>query len=262
MLNKNVIFALVIHYLYHWKHSLDRIGDSFYWPAINILLWGLMSTYVKNASSNIPQIAFVLLTGVVFWLVIWRAQHEISVNLLEEFWNRNLVNLFSAPVRMREWILAVLILSIIKMVMTLVFASLLAYLLYSFNIFMYGVFLIPFTASLLLTGWILGFFVSGIVIRFGPTFQTLAWTGPMIITPFSALYYPVSILPDWAQTVAKFVPSSYILEGMREILFTGNLSYDKLFVSFALNIVYLVLSVWFFVFMFNQSRKLGLGRLI
>lgn len=262
MINLKIVFALMVSYFYYWKHSLDRIGDSFYWPVINLLLWGLTSVYIKQVSKDIPQIILIILSGVVFWLIIWRASHEITVNLLEEFWNRNLINLFSAPVRIGEWIVANILLSILKTALTIVFAGILAYLLYAFNIFTYGFLLIPFIASLFITGWFIGLFIAGIIIRLGHNYQTIAWIGPMLISPFAALYYPVSTLPDWAQIIAKLVPASYILEGMREILFTGNVSYDKLFISFALNGIYLILSIWFFVFMFNKSRKLGLGRFI
>lgn len=261
-MNKNIIFAIIKYYLYYWRHSLDRIGDSFYWPAMNLFLWGLTSVYIKNTTNNLPNIVFIIVTGVIFWLVIWRAQHEISVNFLEEFWNRNLVNLFSSPLRLREWIVATMVLSIFKMLITLAFAAILALIFFSFNIFYYGFLLIPFTASLLMTGWILGFIVIGIVVRVGPTFQTLAWTLPMLISPFSAVYYSVDTLPHWAQVVSKFIPSTYVLEGMREVIFTGRLSYDKLVVSFALNIIYLISSILFFSFMFEKSKKLGLGRFL
>ncbi len=261
-MNLRIVKALIIGYFYYWKHSLDRIGDSFYWPAVNLVLWGLTSVYIKNASTGIPNIVLVILSGVVFWLVIWRAGHEISINILEEFWNNNLVNIFATPVRISEWILANILLSILKMLITLSFAALLAYLLYAFNIFTYGFYLIPFIVSLLITGWVLGFFIAGFIIRFGRTIQTVAWTVPFILQPFIALYYPISTLPHWAQTVSKFIPATYVFEGMREILFTGHLSYDKLLYSFGLNIIYLATAIYFFVTMFNQSRKLGLGRLI
>ena|SRR3989304_2073803 len=262
MINLKIVFAIMVSYFYYWKHSLDRIGDSFYWPVVNLLLWGLTSVYIKQASKDIPQIILIVLSGVVFWLIIWRASHEITINLLEEFWNRNLINLFASPVRISEWIIANILLSIFKTFLTITFAGVLAYLLYAFNIFSYGFLLIPFIASLFITGWFIGFFIAGIIIRLGPNYQTFAWVGPMLISPFAALYYPVSTLPDWAQIIAKFIPASYVFEGMREILFTGSVSYDKLLISFVLNIIYFILSLWFFVFMFNQSRKLGLGRLI
>ena len=262
MINLKIIFAIMVSYFYYWKHSLDRIGDSFYWPAINLLLWGLTSVYIKQASKDIPQIIIIVLSGVVFWLIVWKASQEITINLLEELWNRNLVNVFATPIRIREWIIANILSGIFKTALSLVFAGILAYLLYAFNIFNYGFLLIPFIASLLISGWLIGFFVAGIIFRFGPNYQTLAWTGPMLISPFAALYYPVSTLPDWAQIIAKFVPASYIFEGMREILFTGMLSHDKLLISFVLNIIYFTLSILFFVAMFRKSRRLGLNRLI
>ncbi len=155
-----------------------------------------------------------------------------------------------------------MIFGFIKTIMSLAFSAILAFMLYKLNIFMYGFYLLPLIASLILTGWVAGFFVTGFLIRFGQNIQTLAWAGVYLIAPFSAIYYSVSILPVWAQKVALFIPTSYIFEGFREILFTGKLSYDKLFISFGLNFIYLAIALWFFVFMFNKSRKIGLGRLI
>lgn len=262
MINFNIVFAMMLRYFYGWKHSLDRLMDSFYWPAMDLFIWGLTSVYIKNTSRDFPQIILVILSGIVFWSIIWRSQYEISVNMLAEFWDKNLVNIFSSPLRLREWILSVIGIGFIKMLMTFLFSAFLAFILYRYNILIYGYLLLPFILNLLLTGWFLGLIVAAIIIRFGQNLQTFAWAGPVIIAPFSAFYYPVSTLPDWAQVIAKFIPSSYIFEGMREILFTGKLSYDKLFISFGLNIIYLTLAIYFFIFMFNKSRKLGLGRLI
>jgi len=72
----------------------------------------------------------------------------------------------------------------------------------------------------------------------------------------------LSILPQEVQKIALFVPSSYVFEGLREFILTGSIVYEKFLISFALNAVYLILSLWFFVFMFNKIKKLGLGRLI
>lgn len=260
-MNGNRIFAMILRDLINLRHSYDRLSDMFYWPAMDLLIWGLTGLYFVQQSRN-EILLSVMLTGLIFWIVIWRSQYEININLLHEIWDRNLVNLFASPLTLGEWIVSFLIFGLTKMFVSLTFSSLLAFFLYKYNLFLYGLWLIPFVASLLLTGWAVGFFVAGFLIRFGQKLQTLGWTGVYAIVPFSAVFYSLSILPPWAQTVAKFLPSSYIFEGMREILFTGRVSYDKLLISFALNGVYLVLSILFFVFMFNQSRKLGLGRLI
>lgn len=261
-MNAQRIKAIILRSIYTWRHNLDRLSDTFYWPALDIIVWGFMSVYIKNNAPNVPFITLALLTALIFWLIVWRSQYEITVGLLTELWDRNLVNIFASPLKTSEWIIASMILGIIKMFFSVIFAVLLAFILYKANVFSFGFLLLPFMTSLILTGWAAGFIVAGVIIRFGMKIQALAWAGVTILMPFSAVYYPVSTLPVWAQKIAGFMPTSYIFEGMREILFIGSFSYNKLFISISLNLVFLLLSIWFFVFMFNQSRKLGLGRLI
>lgn len=261
MINFNRVYAIILRDFINLRHSLDRLSDMFYWPIMDLFLWGLTGLYFAQLNKNYHS-AEIILTGVVFWLIVWRAQYEINVNLLSELWDRNLVNIFASPLKVQEWALSAVIFGFLKMILSFSFISIIAFLLYQYNIFVYGFYLIPIILSLLLTGWTIGFFVSGFLIRYGEKIQTIAWTGSALIAPFSVIYFPLSILPNWAQKIAAFVPTSYIFEGMREILFKGVISYDKLFLSLALNIIYLILSILFFVWMFNKSRKLGLGRLI
>lgn len=261
MINGNRIFAMVLRDLINLRHSYDRLSDMFYWPVMDLLIWGLTGLYFVQQNNN-QLLLSVILTGLIFWIVVWRSQYEININLLHEIWDRNLINLFASPLTLAEWIISFLIFGLTKMIISLSFSALIATLLYKYNLFIYGFLLIPFVLSLLLTGWVVGFIVAGFLIRFGQRLQTLGWTGVYLIAPFSVIFYSLSILPPWAQTIAKFVPPSYVFEGMREIIFTGRLSYDKLLISLGLNLIYLILSIAFFVFMFNRSRKLGLGRLM
>ena len=262
MINFNRIQAMLLRYFINMRHSLDRLSDMFYWPVIDLFLWGLTGLYFARLNTQNPDSMEIILTGVVFWLIVWRAQYEIGINLLSEFWDSNLVNIFTSPLKIEEWILSVTIFGFLKVTASLIFVSLLSFLLYHYNIFVYGFFIIPAVISLLLTGWTIGFLIAGVLILYGQKIQTLAWVGGALLAPFSAIYYPLSILPLWAQKIASFIPSSYIFEGLREIIYTGNVSGYKFLISFALNIVYLVLSILFFVYMFKKSRKLGLGRLI
>lgn len=262
MINLNRVAAMIIRYTANMRHSFDRLSDMFYWPLMDLVLWGLTGLYFAKLSTGNLHAVDIILTGVIFWLVIWRGQYEINLNLLAELWDRNLVNIFATPLRLSEWIISLLIFGLLKMLVSLVFVALLAFILYKYNIFMYGFFIVPVVISLLLTGWTVGFIIASVLIRFGQKVQTFAWIGGALLAPFSAVYYPLSILPVWVQKIAHFIPSSYMFEGMREFILTGNISFEKFLISFALNIVYLILSIWLFVSMFNKSRKLGLGRLI
>lgn len=258
----NRIFAMVLRYTLNMRHSFDRLSDMFYWPAMDLLIWGLTGLYLAQLGKNSPHYLSVILIGLIFWLIIWRAQSEISINILSELWDRNLVNIFASPLKISEWIISFMIMGLIKTIISLIFTAALAFYLYKFNILSYGFYLIPFIGCLLMTGWAGGFFISGFLIRYGQKIQTIAWAGIAIIAPFSAVYYPLSVLPQWAQKVGLFIPSTYIFEGIRQILFTGHISLDKIILSIALNIFFLIVSVLFFIHMFNKSKKLGLGRLI
>ncbi|MBI4079318.1 MAG: ABC transporter permease [Candidatus Levybacteria bacterium] len=234
----------------------------FYWPAMDLFIWGLTGLYLATLSNNSKELIFVILNGLVFWIIIWRAQYEINVNILSEMWDKNLVNVVASPLTIWEWITSLIIVGFIKMIISLSFSAIIAFIFYQYNIFMFGLQLLPITIGLLLFGWSAGFIVAGFIVRYGIKIQTAAWTGVALIAPFSALYYPLSILPNWAQKIALVLPPSHIFEGMRDVLFKGYFPAEKLFIGFALNIPYLLLSLWFFVFMFNKSKKIGLGRLI
>lgn len=261
-MNKNRIWAIIIRHLYNFRHSLDRLVDSFYWPAVDILLWGLTSVYIQKSGANVPQIVLMILSGLVLWMVVWRSQYEITINLLEELWSSNLVNLFSSPLKVGEWIMAVAILGLLKMGITISFAGLLVWLLYKIDVlFGLGWQLLPFMALLLMFGWAVGFLVAGLIVRFGMRIQALSWTMIYIMAPFSAVFYPLNTLPVWAQKVAVWVPTSYIFEGMRLVLAGGRIDQMNLVKSAGLTLVYLVLSILFFLFCFKQSKKTGLARL-
>ncbi|MBI3984784.1 MAG: ABC transporter permease [Candidatus Levybacteria bacterium] len=261
-MNINRIMAMVQRYFYNVKHSYDRLTDMFYWPMMDLLIWGLTGLYFAKLGGDSQHATTVLLTGIIFWIVTWRAQYEITTNLLSEMWDRNLVNIFASPLTVYEWISAVTIFGGLKMIISLLFSAGVAFLLYQYAFLQFGLWLFPIVVSLVITGWAAGFVVAAIIIRFGMKVQTIAWAGAYLIAPFSALYYPISVLPDWAQKVALIFPSSYIFEAMRQHIFTNTISVDKIVISFAINLVFLVLSICLFVLSFNKSKQMGLGRLI
>lgn len=261
-MNLHRVWAMTLRYIFNIRHNLDRLSDMFYWPAMDLFIWGLTGLYLAQYTPATANYLGVILSGLVFWVVIWRAQYEITTNLLLELWDRNIVNIFTTPLTIAEWVTSFMFFGLMKMIVSLTFSASLAFLFYQYNVFSFGIYLPLFVVSLLITGWASGFIVAAFLIRFGQKLQTLAWVGVTLIAPFSAVYYPLEILPQWAQNIGLLIPSTYIFEAIRESLFTGVVSYDKLLISFALNIFYLIFSLWFFIRMFNKSRKLGLGRLI
>lgn len=236
------IYAIILRQLYAFKSNYDRLTDAFYWPSIDILLWGLTGAFYESQGVDVSNIVFALVSGIIFWNVIWRASNEISLSTVAELWDRNLINIFGSPLRFSEWLFAFIFLSIIKVLVSLPFIAFLAYLLYEVDAFSYGFYLIPFLILLLLNGWWIGFLVAGLVLRFGKRVQTLVWTLVYLFAPLSGIFYPISILPPFVQKIAFFVPASHVFEGVREVINTGYLSANKIFISLTLNTIYLVLS--------------------
>ena len=139
------------------------MADLFYWPFVDILLWGLTSVWVQQ-HQNFPRLPLILMTGLIFWHVTWRGAIDIPWNLLQEFWNRNLVNLFSTPLRVSEWSLGVILVCLVKLCITISFGSCCVYLLYALNVFEIGWAFLPFAASLLIFGWTVGFLAASLIV--------------------------------------------------------------------------------------------------
>lgn len=254
------IKGVFLRYYYNILKGVNQLSDLFYWPFVDILLWGLTSIWIRN-QNNVPNLPLILLTGLIFWQIAWRGSVDISVNLLQEFWHRNLVNLFSTPLKISEWIAGTLLLCLCKLIVTVAFGSLMVYLLYSLNVFTLGWAFLPFAALLLMFGWCLGFLASSVIIYWGHQVEMFAWMIAFLFAPFSAVFYPVDVLPDWAQKISWSLPTTYIFEGMRQILGGGSFPYAYFGYSFILTAIYLTLSITFFKWMFEKSRAKGLARL-
>jgi ABC-2 type transport system permease protein len=254
------IESVVLRHMFLFRRSLDRLADSIYWPVMDLILWGLTIKWISTGQGVFGNVLLVMLTAIVFWQIVWRANYEISVNLLEEFWTQNLVNLFATPLKVGEWVSGVMIVGAAKTVLTVIVGLMASWLLYSLNIFSVGYLIIPFMVSLIVFGWSLGFFASALIVYYGPRIQTLAWAMGFMLAPFSAVYYPLEVLPGWAQKVGSYLPTTYVFEGMRLILAEQTMPLENLALAALLNIFYLALTLCFFFFMFEKKRAKGLAK--
>jgi len=147
--------------------------------------------------------------------------------------------------------------SLIRVSLGIVPAAVLAIPLYHYSIFSMGLPLVAFFGVLLVMGWALGLAICGLILRQGMGAEGLAWTVVFTISPISAVYYPVSILPAWLQHAAWALPSTYVFEGMRAVLFTGVFRADYFVTAAALDIIYLALGAAVFFVAFHNARRRG-----
>ena len=77
----------------------------------------------------------------------------MASTFLEEIWSRNLGHVFVSPLRPWELLAALVGMSVVRMLLGVLPASVLAWLLYAFNMFALGPVLVLFVANLMVMGW-------------------------------------------------------------------------------------------------------------
>lgn len=180
------------------------------------------------------------------------------MSFLEDIWAKNLLNLFTSPLGPGEYIFALMLVSVTKLITTATVMALLAWMLYSFNIFLMGISLIPLVLNLVVMGWSIGILTTALILRFGQEAEVLAWALGFLFMPVSAVFYPVSVLPPFLQGVAWFVPAAHVFEGMREVLLNGSFPAAELVKAAGLNALSILLSSWFFRWNFSIVKRKGL----
>jgi len=252
------IQAMVLRYIYLVRRSWPRILEMFYWPAVQLILWGFISEFMVTNSSWLSQASGVLMAGVLLWDVLFRAHLGVSLAFFEEMYSRNLGHLFVSPLRVPELVGALLTISFMRTLIGIGGAAMLAIPLYDFSIFGLGLPLLVLFANLLVMGWSIGLLVSGLVLRFGLGAESFAWVSIFAIAPVSGIYYPISVLPEWLQAVAWFLPASHVFEGMRALMFEQVVRSDLMWRAAGLNVVYIAAGASAFLFAFNSARQRGL----
>jgi ABC-2 type transport system permease protein len=249
--------AMVLRYLYLLRSSWPRTLELLYWPAIQMILWGFTSQFLMTNSSYVARAGGVLLAAVMLWDVMFRGQLGVSVSFLEELWSRNLGHLFVSPLRPYEWVLSLLTMSLVRVIIGVVPAALLAIPLYHYSIFTLGPPLIAFFVLLLIMGWGLGLVIGALLLRHGLGAESLAWLAVFLLAPASAVYYPVSVLPTWLQYLAWTLPSAHVFEGMRAVMFDGVFRVDHFIAASLLDVAYLLFGGAIFLYAFRQARQRG-----
>lgn len=252
------IYAVVLRHLYLHRRSMARLMETFYWPLLDLLVWGFITVYLQRYREGLPGFVTFFIGALILWDMLFRSQQGISLSFLEEMWSRNLMNLFVTPLRPGEFIAATMIISILKLISASAVTVSLAYLIYSFNLFMIGITLVPFILCLTVMGWSIGILTTSIILRYGQKAEVLAWGLAFLFQPVSAVFYPVDVLPDFLQIAAKFVPASHIFEGMRGVITTGGFPVKELVWAAGLDVVYLIGSILFFYYMFRSVKIRGL----
>ena len=256
------IWGLMYRHLALYRRSWPRLLELMYWPVLQMCIWGFTASFLVGraggggAGGAAVVAAGALLGGVLLWEVALRSQMGVAISFLEELWSRNLGHVFVSPIRPWEMVSALVGISVLRMLTGVLPAILIAFLLYAFNLFAMGPVVVLFFANLMVMGWWVALGVISLILRHGAGAEALAWSVLFGLTPISAVFYPVSVLPAAVQPIALALPSSHVFEGMRAAL-SGVIRWDHLAWAMGLNIVWMAAGIWLFATQFRQARLRG-----
>ena len=256
-MNLNKMYGLFLRHFYLIKSSLPRILDLIYWPTIQIILWGFISKFFSIYSDYYNNTLGVILTCAILYDILFRSSISFNMLFLEEIWSRNFTNLFIAPLKIKEIIVSLIFTALIRTLIGLVPAIMLTAPFFGVSILKLGFPLLLLFLSLYIFGITLGLFVSAGLLRYGPAFENIAWSSLFLLAPLGCIYYPIDILPNFFQIIAKGLPLVYIFDETRNILLNGSLNYENLKYAYLLNLIYLSCGIGLFYYAFLKARIKG-----
>ena len=249
--------ALVARHLYLYRRSLPRIMEIFYWPFLDLVIWGFITLYLAKYQPQVPGFITFFLGALILWDMLFRSQQGITISFLEELWARNLMNLFASPLTPGEFLAATIVMSLFKVSCVSVVMGLCAWLFYGYNVLVMGLWLLPFVLNLVVTGWVIGVLTTSLIMRFGQEAEILAWSMVFLFQPISCVFYPMEVLPGWLQAVAQINPAAHVFEGMRNVLAGQGNPLVHLGWAVGLNGVFLVLMIALFYRTFAYCKVQG-----
>jgi ABC-2 type transport system permease protein len=228
------IAAMVMRYWYLLMSSWPRLLELIYWPALQIVTWGFLQSFISQNAGFFARAGGTLIGAVILWDILFRGQLGFSISFLEEMWARNLGNLMMSPLKPIEFLISLAIMSLVRLAIGVIPMTLLALVLFGFNFYSIGLPLILFFCNLIFTSWSIGIFVSGLVLRNGLGAESIVWTLMFGIMPLACIYYPVTVL-------------------LTEHVFRADLMIE----AFAINVVLFIASFAIFLALLRSARRHG-----
>ena len=253
----NQIYALSLRHIYLISGSLPRIIDLVYWPSVQIFLWGFISKFFTLNSEYYSNTVGIILTAAILYDFLFRASISYNMMFLEEIWSRNFTNLFIAPIKISEIITSLTLTAVFRTLIGLVPAAILAIPLFGVSVFKLGLPLFFLLLGLYIFGVTLGLLVTSGLLRYGPSFENIAWASLFFLAPLGCIYYPVEILPESLQVVAKILPLVHIFEEMRNILINSSVNWFEILKSILISLVYFVGGITIFYMSYFGAKEKG-----
>ncbi|MBI4080061.1 ABC transporter permease [Candidatus Kaiserbacteria bacterium] len=257
-MNPRRIYAVFLRYMLLLWGSPQRLFQIVIWGSFDVIVFGYLTKYLNAVSEAQFSLISALLGGIIFLDILARFQHGVATPVLEDIWSNNLLNYFASPLRVSEYILGLIGSSIVVAGLATAMMVFVAQIVFGFSLFTLGMPLALFMLILFFFGIALGIFGATIVLRFGPSAEWFVWPMTFVLSPFVGVLYPISILPQWMQAISSILAPSYVFEGMRSILISGEFSPSGIGVGLVLSVATVAIAQFIFMRTYKTVVKKGL----
>jgi ABC-2 type transport system permease protein len=183
----------------------------------------------------------------------------MSLGALWNVWSHNFNNMFITPLSMVEYVIAQMVSAAIKALILFSIMLLIAAVVFDFDLLSIGLGnLSVLFLNLLFFAYSVGLLILGIILRLGTRIQALAWGLVLVFQPLTAAYFPLAVMPEPLQVVARAFPPTYVFESARAGLTSpAQIDWLSQAVAAAENVVYFAIAAAFYARMYRRSRQSG-----
>jgi len=237
-------------YAHFYKQITIRITEkgelagTFVWPLIGILSLGLFGKYLIAGGTSESAISLIII-GVISWNFLGIATRAVSFGILYDLWSNCLKHFFNTAIRLRYYILGTSLFAVLSssIAFFMVVGAILA--LFGPGFFIMNQYIIAGFFVVFLHGIAQGMLVTSLFTSKGYNWQGLSWILPGIMMIICGIYYPITYLPEWLQTISYLFPSTYAIQGMRDVAMGSiAIGQTQIFTGFLVAIAHLVVFSW------------------
>ncbi|MGH7354462.1 MAG: ABC transporter permease [Candidatus Rokuibacteriota bacterium] len=244
--HRNVIMA---------RRNVFFLFELTFWPGVAMLSHGLLTRFL---ALDTKMTAFILV-GTVALSTVQVCQLDVAYAVLFDIWSKSMKHQFLTPIGIRHMAVGSWLVGVARGLVVFGLMAVIGSWAFGFDFVGGG----PGSLTLFLLGCflcslIIGLLVCSLVLLYGTRAETSAWAAVNFTLMFSGIYYPVSVLPGWAQTVAAGIPLTYFLDAFREGYGFGPQFAHAWLKGFALTGLYVVLAHWALASAITRSRRTGL----
>ncbi|VVB93347.1 ABC-2 type transporter [uncultured archaeon] len=234
------------------KRNFFTIFEVIFWPFIGLMSIGLMASFF---SMNENTVSFILI-GAIAFSIVQVCQIDVAYVMLFDMWSKSIKHTFIAPARGHHLIIGSLMFGILRSSLVFIILVIISYYAFGFNFLAGGIMpVLVFLAGLFLTSASIGILVCISILSFGQRAEVAAWTITGIMMFICGIYYPVSILPQGLEIIARAIPLTYFLEYMRSFYGFGE---GNVILGFALGLFYFLAGIIALDITIIRARRTGI----